>query len=150
MLVIYGRIILESADANPTGIDSIKNLLGAACLHAPRLRELLLGCQMSNLSAKALTSPDFLDLLKKLAPGLIVFKLDLSIPHGTVEMPYVLPLADVLRKAQKLEHLYLTLFRDMEVSADLNKFLREVRWPHLKVLDLGDGCVDFQTIKTLT
>ena len=79
-----------------------------------------------------------------------MFKADLSIPPGTLETPYVLPLADVLRDARKLEHLYLTLFRDIEVSADLHEFLREVRWPHLKVLDLGDGRVDFQTIKSLT
>ena len=105
---------------------------------------------MSNLSAKVLTSPDFSELLKKLVTELVVLKVDLDIPHNISDKPSVPPLADILGKAQKLEHLYLTLVNHTGAPAEWKEFLLKVRWPRLRVLDLGDGHVDFITIKTLT
>lgn len=133
-----------------TEIDSIQNLLSAARLHAPRLRELLLGSELSNLSAKAFTCPDSTEVLEKLVTELVLLKVDLIFPHHVSDTRSALPMADVLRKAQKLEHLYLDLFRYTGSPEDWKGFLLEVRWPRLRVLNLSEGDVDFITIKTLT
>ena len=119
-----GREILRQYPWDFRGVD---NLLEAALLHTPNLRELLVGCQNSILSDEIYGRPDIVETFRSLVSRLSLLKIDawkcrFSDITDTVAM--------ILHKAQNLEELHLTRCYGFQGLV--------MKWSRLRVLDLGD------------
>ena len=112
-------------------------------LHASNLRELFLGCQSSRLSLDIFSGADNMKACLAIAPLLRRLKLDCrDAPHqqGRQNMAYF------IQSARQLQELHLTCDRSLTY---LPTIFQENMWPALRVLDFGDGDLDFLTLKAI-
>ena len=129
------RQILQQYPWDFRGID---NLLKAALLHAPKLRELLIGCQNSNLSEEIYGRPDIVVTATELVSRLSLLKIDASGRRQAADQPLD-PVATILQRSHQLEELHLTRYYGM--TALIRK------WSQLRVLDLGDEYVEWESFE---
>ena len=128
----------------PWDFRGLEHLLKAALLHAPKLKELLMGCDLSNLSADLFTSEGSARALRKLAPRLTMLRADCTRNSHELNYGFGTSIKNTLKKASRLEELYMTLPSNL---ADWNAIFRKIKWPRLRVLNLGDGAMSFSALK---
>lgn len=130
---------------HPWDLKGVRNLFQALSLHAPKLKTVLLGCQLSNLSTEIFNTPAVIATLTNSAPQLTILKVDCTPPRNEPSR-WMEDLAHVLRHARKLQELHLTLGRSSSIAREI---FHGGKWPQLEVLDLGDGDFDLETIKAI-
>ena len=128
-------------------LKGVENLFQAVRLYAPKIKKLVVGSQMSNLSTEILSRPAPIGAMRKIAPQLTMIKLDCYPPRGDSSLQWIEDFARILRQATKLEELYITLGRPL---INAQTIFQDRKWPHLKILDLGDGEVDLDILKAIS
>ena len=124
----------------PWDFQGIDNLFEAAILHAPRIEKILIGGQISNLSADLYNTATVANAMAQLAPRLTMLKVDCvlaRIADGSV-------LTRILRRADRLQELHITLPNHFGYVRSLSEGRK---WPLLRVLDLGHGDFDYPLLK---
>lgn len=138
-------------EAFPWDFRGIKHLLLAASEHAGHLRELSLGCQMSNLSAAIYTNNEIAMMLHRIAPRLTNLKLDTR-SQSSAPSQHPLDCTEImmslLSQARQLTSLAITL-PDEGSGGDWTRVFMTLSWPHLKILDLGDGSLGSEAFRAI-
>lgn len=131
---------------SPWDSRGIGNLLKAIMLHSSNLRELFLGCQRSELSFEIFSRADNMKACHEIAPLLRRLKLDCRAPVDAPEQQGRQNMAYFIQSAQQLQELHLTCDGSLTF---LPTIFQQNKWPALRVLDFGDGDLDFLTLKTI-
>lgn len=129
---------------HPWDFRGMEHLLKAALLHAPKLKELLMGCDVSKLSADLFTSGDSARVLQELAPRLTILRADCTWLSPEPNFDFEISIENTLDVASRLEELHLTLRGSL---ADWDAIIEGITWPRLRVLALGDGALSFSALK---
>ena len=140
----FTRNALEN---HPWDLKGIENLFQAVLLHAPNIKKFVIGSQMSNLSTEIFSKPAAIGAMSKIAPRLTMIKLDCTPPRDDSSPHWIEGLTHIFRQATKLTELYITLNRSLDYA---QKLFENRKWPHLKILDLGDGEVDLDILKAIS
>ena len=131
--------IQENLQKYPWDFRGVDNVLKAALLHAPNLRELLIGCQNSPLSAEIYGRPGSADTVRELVPRLSLLKIDTS--RKMLADRRTGSVAPILQSAHHLEELLLSTAFELQSLAK--------NWSRLRVLDLAHEYVnsaDFEAV----
>ncbi|KAG6986641.1 hypothetical protein G7Y79_00075g099130 [Physcia stellaris] len=134
---------LEKSLWDSRGID---NLLKAIGLYSSNLKELLLGCRSSKLSFEIFSRADNMKACLEIAPLLRRLKLDCRAPLDAPEQQGIQNMAYFIQSAQQLQELYLTCDESLTF---LPTIFQQNKWPALRVLDFGNGDLDFLTLKAI-
>ena len=127
----------------PWDFRGLEHLLEAALLHAPKLKELLIGCDLSELPAGLFTSGGSARALRKLAPRLTMLKVNCAWNFHEPNYGYEISIKKTLNAASRLEELYLTLPVDLAACCAI---LEEIKWPRLRVLDFFGGVMSLSAL----
>lgn len=134
-------------NSHPWDFRGVEHLLKAASSSAPKLEELLLGCQFSNLSTEFYSRLDLFQAMTKLAPQLTILKSDCRAPTGSSYSMWFPLITTILHEARHLEELYLTMSQNM---GKWNQMFQTEEWPNLRVFDFGDAEVDLESLKAIS
>ena len=129
----------DNLEKYPWDFRGVDNVLKAALLHAPELRELLIGCQNANLSAKVYDRPESAETIRELVPRLSLLKMDTSSRDSADRHPDLMD--TILQRAHHIEELLLS--RHFGLQALVQK------WSQLRVLDLAHEYIesaDFEAV----
>lgn len=124
---------------DPWDFRGVDNVLEAAYLHAPNLRELLIGCQNSNLSVETYGRPESAETIEQLVPRLSMLKMDVTSRDFADPLPNAM--ATILQRAHHLEELHFS--RDFDLQGLVKN------WSRLRVLDLAHEFIessDFEAV----
>lgn len=132
----------------PWDFRGITNLLVAIEEHAPHLRHLSLGCQISRLSAEIYGREENARPLCKIAPRLTSLKIDCDMPHppDLLSDRHFKTMQDIVKNMHHLRSLSLTIPR---TSDDFYEVFWDAKWSHLTILELGDGAWYSEEIEEL-
>ena len=111
----------------PWDFRGIDNVLKSALLHAPNLRELLIGCQNAELSTRVYDRLESEETIRELVPRLSLLMMDTSSRHFADR--HFDSMAMILRRAHQLEELLLSKRFGLQVLVQ--------KWSQLRVLDLA-------------
>ena len=128
----------------PWDFRGLEHLLTAAYFHAPKLKELLMGCDLSKLSADLFSSGNSAHLLQGLAPRLTMLRADYTSRSHEYNFDFETSIGQILNAASRLEELQLTPRNNL---ADWDAVFEETKWPRLRVLNLGDGLLSLSALK---
>ena len=141
----WSEVAFDDEDTNPPwGFRGLEHLLKAALLHAPKLKELLMGCDTSNLSASLFTSGDFAHTVRNLAPRLTMLKALCESGSEEPNHDFATNIENILLAASRVEELYLI---PQITLANWDAIFRQITWSRLRVVDLGDGILSVSALK---
>ncbi|KAG6986640.1 hypothetical protein G7Y79_00075g099120 [Physcia stellaris] len=141
------RLTRNELENHPWDFKGIENLFQAVFLHAPNIKKFVVGCQMSNLSTEIFRQPAAVEAMSKIAPQLTMIKLDCTPSRDESSPTWIEGLTRIFHQATKLNELFITLNRSLDYA---QKLFENRKWPHLKILDLGDGEVDLDLLKAIS
>ena len=126
----------------------VHNLLTATKEHAPRVHQLHIGCQYSNLTTVICSRTGSAEALSAIVPKLTSFKLDCRLPQmisDSEARDHANSITSILKAAKYLQTLMITL----DQHIDWSDTFPTATWPHLKVLDLGDGALSSEVLRAV-
>ena len=126
----------------------VENLLAATKEHAPRVHQLHIGCQCSRLSTAICSMTGSAEALGAIVPKLTSFKLDCRLPQiisDSEVSDHANSITNTLKAAKNLQTLMISLDQHIDWSDTFST----ATWPHLKVLDLGDGALSFEVLRAV-
>ena len=135
-----------SLEKSPWDLRGVDNLLKALMLHPFNFKELFLGCQCSALSLEIFKRVDNMKACLTIAPLLRRLKLNCRAPLDAPEQQDRQNMAYFIQSARQLQELHLTCDRSLTC---LPTIFQGKEWPALRVLDFGDGDMDFLTLKAI-
>ena len=120
----------------------IENLFKAASLYAPKLQNLILGCDPGNFSTTIYGKPNTTSLKENIIPRLRKFKVDCDTPfYEDLAAQWSKDITSLLYEGQHLEEMSLYLHRSMTLKG---------KWPRLRILEFSNGYLDLPTLKAFS
>lgn len=127
----------------------MKHLFVALNEHSPQLRHLILGDPESKASPALYSLREHAKILRNIAPRLHSIALNCHRPDVESNLRKAdcsLATTRILKEAEQLQSLTLVLD---ERTGDWPTILLTSYWPHLRVLDLGDGALAPCVLRTV-
>ena len=127
---------------HPWDFRGIQNLFKAVSLYAPKVQNLILGCELGNLSTMSYGRPNIREMMEDIVPRLSKLKVDCD--PSTFEIldgQWRRDIASLVHKGQQLNEMSLNVGRSMTLNG---------KWPQLRVLELDSGHVDLPTLKAFS
>ena len=120
----------------------IQNLCKAVSLYAPKVQNLILGCELGNMSTARYSKPNVRGMMKNIVPRLRKFKVDCETSYyETVDEQWSKDIASLLYEGQQLNEMTIFLDRSMTLKG---------KWPQLRVLEFGWGHLDLPILKAFS
>ena len=117
----------------------IQNLCKAVSLYAPKVQNLIFGCELRNMSTARYSKPNIRGMMRSIVPRLRKFKVycDTSY-YEIVDEQWSKDIASLLYEGQQLNEMALYLDRSMTLKG---------KWPQLRVLEFSCGHLDLPILK---
>ena len=120
----------------------IENLFKAVSLYAPKVQNLILGCQPGTFSTTIYGKPNIRALMEKIVPRLRKFKVESDTSfYGSISAQWSNDIASLLVEGQQLNEMSLYLGRSMTLNG---------KWPQLRILEFSGGHLDLPTLKAFS
>ena len=120
----------------------IENLFKAVSLYAPKMQNLVLGCEPGIFSTTIYGKPNIKALMENLVPRLRKLKVDCDTSfYGSISAQWSNDIASLLHEGRQLNEMSLYLGRSMTLKG---------QWPQLRILEFSSGHLDLPTLKAFS